>query len=199
MSKEAKLVELYRTLPARSLRTLLEHTIVKRDDTGRPLPGTNDLARAHEVLSAWLKEAEIKLGVDTSGQDGQNEIHRVQAMIGTCPVCDQNDGVVVVKGEPWAVCHDHAVRWKAEKDFLDYRYEHGFSVVITDKPAILWYDEIDLNYANCLAPARIGSAWEKLESAFHWCRIWSVFAATLPIDLFRAVVISARAPSGSRN
>lgn len=180
---EARLIELYQTLPARSLRTLLDHTTVERDSNGAPVAGENELARAREVLTCWLRQAESELGIGGE-ETPQNEIHRVQAMIGTCPECDQNDGIVIVNGERWVVCHTHFTRWKRADSYLDFHQGKGFSVVTAKQPGVLRYSEIEHHHAECLQESK----WElfkmEVDFAVHHPLLWAI---SLPIDIYRAL------------
>lgn len=169
--KTARLIDMYHTLPVRSLRTLLDHTTIERDSNGAPLPGTNDLARAREVLTCWLKQAEYELnlgGPDTP----QNEMHREQVFIGTCPQCDQNDGVVVLNGERWAVCHEHFSRWKAPDWGFDAHERNGFPVVTPEQPGVLRYAEVEYHLANCIRPSLANRLRFEIPLAFETLWIW---------------------------
>lgn len=185
---KARLIDLYHTLPVRSLRTLLDHTTVDRDSNGAPLPGTNELARAREVLACWLKQAEDELHLRSAPNSLQNEIHREQGFIGTCPQCDQNDGVVVLNGERWAVCHAHFTRWKAPDFCFDAQARHGFSVVTPDKAGVLRYTEIENHPAECLAPSLTSTLRFEIPLALESLWIWfRAIVFTLPVEICRAL------------
>lgn len=185
--KEARLIELYHTLPVRSLRTLLDYTTFERDANGAPAAGMNKLARAREVLNCWLEQGEEDLQLSSNCE--QNEFHREQEMIGVCPECDQNDGIVIVRGDRWVVCHEHFVRWKAEDNFLDFYTRKGFTVVTAAAPGVLRYTEIEFRLSRCLAPSKLDrlrfNAW--VEFAV-WKTLFVERVLKFPVRLLQRIV-----------
>ena len=96
--------------------------------------------------------------------------------------CDQNDGIVIVGGERWVVCHEHFVRWKGDEDFLDYFRDKGFTVVMPSAAGILRYTEIEHHFALSWLSNYLGHARVKVEVMWD---LFSYHVLKLPIRLLR--------------